>query len=162
MEGSRTLRFAVIGAGMAGVLSAIKLREAGQGDITVYEKADGIGGTWRDNTYPGIACDIPSHLYSYSFEPNPKWTRFFAPQEEILAYLEHCAKKYGIVDRIRFGTEIVGATFDEDAGHWVLRTGGGQTLRAQVVVSGSGHALSRPVFPDIPGRDTFRGKAMHS
>ncbi|HLK37696.1 MAG TPA: NAD(P)/FAD-dependent oxidoreductase [Polyangiaceae bacterium] len=152
----------IVGAGFAGIGMAIALKKAGEEDFVLIERAGRVGGTWRDNTYPGITCDIPSHLYSYSFEPNPRWTRFFAPQEEILAYLEHCAKKYGIVDRIRFGTEIVGAAFDEQAGVWALKTGSGATLKARVVVSGSGHALSRPVFPDIKGRDIFAGKAMHS
>lgn len=103
MEGARTLRFAVIGAGMAGVLSAIKLREAGHGDITVYEKADGIGGTWRDNTYPGVACDVPSHLYSYSFELNPSWSHVFSPGAEIRTYFEDVAERHGVRDLIRFG-----------------------------------------------------------
>ena len=160
--GDQVYEVLIVGAGFAGIGMAITLKKAGYEDFVVIERANRVGGTWRDNTYPGITCDIPSHLYSYSFEPNPKWTRFFAPQQEILAYLEHCAKKYGIVDRIRFGTEIVGATFDETAGVWELETASGDTLRARVVVSGSGHALSRPVLPDISGRDTFRGKAMHS
>src|SRR5579862_1767695 len=88
-------RVVIIGAGVAGILMGLKLRERGWHDFTILEKADRLGGTWRDNTYPGIACDVPSHLYSYSFEPNPNWSRLFAPQEEILAYLERCADKYG-------------------------------------------------------------------
>ena len=90
------MRFVVIGAGMAGVLSAIKLREAGFADITVYEKADRLGGTWRENTYPGIACDVPSHLYTYTFAPNPEWSHAFAPGPEILAYFESVATRYGV------------------------------------------------------------------
>jgi cation diffusion facilitator CzcD-associated flavoprotein CzcO len=141
---------------------AIRLKQAGIDDFTVLERAERVGGTWRDNTYPGIACDIPSHLYSYSFEPNPNWSRFFAPQREILAYLEHCADKYGIRPHIRFGTAVTGAAFDERTGLWSVRTSDGQTLQARVVVSGSGHALSKPVLPDIPGIDSFKGKSMHS
>jgi cation diffusion facilitator CzcD-associated flavoprotein CzcO len=152
----------IVGAGFAGIGMAIRLKQAGIDDFTILERADRLGGTWRDNTYPGIACDIPSHLYSYSFEPNPHWSRFFAPQDEILAYLEHCADKYAVRPHIRFGTAATGAAFDERTGLWTVTTSDGKKLVARVVVSGSGHALSKPVFPDIPGRDTFEGKAMHS
>ena len=107
------LRFVVIGAGMAGILSGIKLREAGYSDITIYEKADRVGGTWRDNTYPGAACDVQSHFYSYSFEPKHDWSRKFGPQKEILSYMEHCVCKYGLSDHIRFNAEVQEATFDE-------------------------------------------------
>src|SRR5262245_12051497 len=95
----RDLRFAVIGAGMAGLLAAIKLRAAGGTDVVVYEKADRLGGTWRDNSYPGVACDVPSHLYSYSFEPNSHWSRLFSPGHEILAYIEGVASRHGVEDR---------------------------------------------------------------
>ena len=152
----------IVGAGFAGIGMAIRLKQAGIGDFTLLERADRVGGTWRDNTYPGIACDVPSHLYSYSFEPNPNWSRLFAPQEEILAYLERCAAKYGIVQHIRFGTEVTGASFDEDTGLWTVKTGDGATLVARVIVSGAGHSLNKPVFPDVPGRETFLGKTMHS
>jgi cation diffusion facilitator CzcD-associated flavoprotein CzcO len=152
----------IVGAGFAGIGMAIRLKQAGIDDFTIIERADRVGGTWRDNTYPGIACDIPSHLYSYSFEPNPTWTRLFAPQEEILAYLEHCATKYGVRPHIRFGTAATGASFDERTGLWTVQTGDGTSITARVVVSGSGHALSRPVFPDVPGREAFQGKSMHS
>jgi cation diffusion facilitator CzcD-associated flavoprotein CzcO len=152
----------IVGAGFAGIGMGIRLKQAGIEDFTILERADRLGGTWRDNTYPGIACDVPSHLYSYSFEPNPNWSRLFAPQEEILAYLERCADKYGVRQHIRFGTEVVAASFDEQTGLWTVKTGDGSTLVARVVVSGAGHALSKPVFPDIPGRETFRGETMHS
>jgi cation diffusion facilitator CzcD-associated flavoprotein CzcO len=152
----------IIGAGFAGLGMAIRLRQAGIDDFTVLEGADRLGGTWRDNTYPGIACDIPSHLYSYSFEPNPNWSRFFGPQKEILTYLEHCANKYGITPHIRFGTKATAASFDERTGLWTVETSDGTSITARVVVSGAGHALSKPVFPDIAGRETFRGKSMHS
>jgi cation diffusion facilitator CzcD-associated flavoprotein CzcO len=152
----------IVGAGFAGLGMAIRLKQAGIDDFTIIERAERVGGTWRDNTYPGIACDIPSHLYSYSFEPNPNWSQFFAPQKEILAYLEHCADKYGIVPHIRFGTAATSASFDQRTGLWSVQTSDGKTISARVVVSGSGHALSRPVFPDVPGRDAFQGKSMHS
>jgi cation diffusion facilitator CzcD-associated flavoprotein CzcO len=171
---------------------AIRLKQAGIHDFTVLEASDRLGGTWRDNTYPGVACDIPSHLYSYSFEPNPSWSRMFAPQEEILAYLEHCADKYEVRQHIRFGTAVTGASFDERTGLWTVTTsksgetsktepepagtktgkasktgktseaGQTSTLTARVLVSGSGHALSKPVYPDVPGRERFRGQTMHS
>jgi cation diffusion facilitator CzcD-associated flavoprotein CzcO len=152
----------IIGAGFAGLGMAIRLKKAGIHDFTILEGAERLGGTWRDNTYPGIACDIPSHLYSYSFEPNPNWSRFFGPQKEILSYLEHCADKYGIVPHIRFNTRANGASFDERTGLWTVETTKGEKLVARVVVSGAGHALTKPVYPDVPGRETFQGKSMHS
>ena len=159
MEGSHTLRFAVIGAGMAGVLSAIKLREAGHGDITVYEKADGIGGTWRDNTYPGVACDVPSHLYSYSFELNPSWSHVFSPGDEIRTYFEDVAERHGVDHLIRFGDEVTACTFDD--GRWRLETRSGHTDVVDVVIAATG-VLHHPRLPDIEGLDTFAGKAFHT
>src|SRR5215468_2811861 len=100
---ARELRVAIIGAGMAGILSGVRLLEAGIPDFTIYEKGDGPGGTWRENTYPGLACDVPSHLYSYSFAPNPEWSRRFSPGAEILAYFEDVARRHGVMERIRFG-----------------------------------------------------------
>ncbi len=160
--GRDTDHILIIGAGFAGLGMAIRLKQAGIDDFTILEGADRLGGTWRDNTYPGIACDIPSHLYSYSFEPNPTWSKFFGPQREILAYLERCADKYGIASHIRFGTRANGATFDEATGLWTVETTHGERIVARVVVSGAGHALTKPVYPDVPGRDTFTGKTMHS
>lgn len=152
----------IVGSGFAGIGLAIRLKQAGIHDFTILERAERVGGTWRDNTYPGVACDVPSHVYSFSFEPNPRWSRFYAPQQEILEYLEHCADKYAVREHIRFGTAATGATFDERTGLWSVTTSRGDVLEARVVVSGSGHALSKPVYPDLPGRDTFEGKAMHS
>src|SRR5215212_8855636 len=106
MTAERDLRVIVIGAGMAGILAAIKLKEAGLDDLVVYEKADRLGGTWRENTYPGIACDVPSHLYSYSFALNPDWSQSFSPGEEILGYFERVATERGVLDDIRFGEEV--------------------------------------------------------
>jgi cation diffusion facilitator CzcD-associated flavoprotein CzcO len=152
------LRALVIGAGVAGLVATIELDEAGV-DVTVVEKADRLGGTWRDNTYPGIACDVPSHLYSYSFEPNPDWSHTFAPGPEIQAYLESIAAKYGIVDRIRFDTEIVELT--HVPGGWVARTSAGDELHADVVVAATG-VLHHPSYPDIVDLDRFAGPCFHS
>ena len=152
----------IVGAGFAGIGMAIRLKQAGIHDFTILERAYRLGGTWRDNTYPGVACDVPSHLYSYSFEPNPSWSRRFASQHEILAYLERCADKYGVRRHIRFGATVTGAVFEERTGLWTVQISDGGALTARVLISGSGHALSRPVYPDIAGRDGFRGKTMHS
>ncbi len=152
----------IVGSGFAGLCMGIRLKQEGIDDFVILERAGQVGGTWRDNTYPGIACDVPSYLYSYSFEQSPRWTRFFAPQREILAYLEHCADKYAVREHIRFHSELTSARFDEDSGLWTVKTADGQTLTGRALVSGAGHALSKPVYPDIPGRETFAGKTFHS
>jgi cation diffusion facilitator CzcD-associated flavoprotein CzcO len=151
----------IVGAGFAGLGMAIRLKQAGIDDFVVLEAADGVGGTWRANHYPGCACDVQSHLYSFSFEPWPRWTRDFAPQKEILEYLEHCTDRYGIRPHIRFGSRVSKGRFDERAGEWELSTTDGRTFRARVVVSGTG-PLSRPQQPDIPGLSSFEGKTFHS
>jgi cation diffusion facilitator CzcD-associated flavoprotein CzcO len=150
----------VIGAGFGGLGMAIRLKQAGFNDFILIEQDDGVGGTWRANRYPGAACDIESHLYSFSFEPNPAWSRTYAPQGEILAYLERCADKYGIRPHLRLGTRVTSAVFDECRGLWTLETSGG-TVQARVVVSATG-GLSRPSYPDIPGLASFSGKMFHS
>jgi cation diffusion facilitator CzcD-associated flavoprotein CzcO len=151
----------IIGTGFAGLGMGIRLKQAGIHDFTILEKDGGVGGTWRANHYPGAACDVESHLYSFSFEPNPRWSRSFATQPEILAYLEHCADKYGLRPHIRFNTAVTSAAFDERAGVWNVKTSDGKSLRARVLVSGSG-GLSRPAYPDIPGLASFQGKTFHS
>ncbi len=151
---------AIIGAGFGGIGMAIRLKQAGFHDFTLIEKDDGVGGTWRANRYPGAACDIESHLYSFSFEPNPRWSRTYAPQREILAYLEHCADAYGIRPHLREKTCVTSATFDERRGLWTLETTGGP-VQARVVVFATG-GLSRPSVPDMPGLETFAGKTFHS
>jgi cation diffusion facilitator CzcD-associated flavoprotein CzcO len=153
------LRVVVIGAGMAGILAAIKLREAGFDDVVIYEKADRLGGTWRENTYPGLACDVPSHLYSYSFAPNPAWSHRFAPGPEILAYFEEVARDYEVEALIRYGQEIVGCTFAD--GRWTIATAGGATDVADIVIAATG-VLHHPAYPDVPGLDSFAGPAFHS
>lgn len=158
---SVTLSIAVIGSGFAGLLIGIKLKRAGLNSFTIYEKSDRIGGTWRDNVYPGAACDVPAHLYSYSFEPKPDWPRKFAEQPDILAYQEHCARKYGLLPHLRLGVEIAEAEFDEQAMHWRLRSTAGERLTAQILISACGQ-LNRPAYPAIPGLQRFAGAAFHS
>ena len=159
MANQRALRFAIIGAGMSGVLAAIKLREAGYGDVVVYEKAQKLGGTWRENTYPGIACDVPSHLYSYSFEPNPAWSRHYSPGNEIQAYFEGVARKHGVDRQIRFGQEVTRADWRD--GRWRLETNTGASDSADVVIAATG-VLHHPNVPDLPGLDSFAGTWFHS
>ncbi len=157
--GGRDVRFAVIGAGMSGILTAIKLVEAGLTDFTVYEKADRLGGTWRENTYPGIACDVPSHLYSYSFELNPEWTHRFAPGDEIQAYLERVAREYGVMEAMRFGEEVTRC--EHRRGRWHLETSKGGRDEVDFVIASTG-VLHHPRIPDIDGLDRFAGEAFHS
>jgi cation diffusion facilitator CzcD-associated flavoprotein CzcO/acetyl esterase/lipase len=151
----------VIGTGFAGLGMAIALRRAGIDDFVVLERSNDVGGVWRDNSYPGAACDVPSHLYSFSFEPNPDWSRAFASQPEIHAYLQHCASKYGITQHIRFGAEVASARYDEPHALWRVTLTDGTVLSAALLVSGTGQ-LSRPALPKLPGMETFRGRAFHS
>ena len=150
---------AVIGAGMAGILSAIRLPEAGFASVTVFEKADRVGGTWRENTYPGLCCDVPSHLYSYSFAPSADWSHRFSPGIEIQAYLERIAAEHGVPERVRFGDEVVRC---ELAGRrWHLTTARGHQDDFDVVIAATG-VLHHPWLPDIEGLDAFRGPTFHS
>jgi cation diffusion facilitator CzcD-associated flavoprotein CzcO len=152
----------VIGTGFAGLGMAIRLRQAGEEDFVVLEKADSVGGTWRDNTYPGCACDVQSHLYSFSFEPNPRWSRMFASQPEIRGYLERCTEKYGVRPHIRFGSEVTAAHYDEAGERWHVEVNGGERhYVARVVVAGFG-PLSRPDTPQVEGIDRFGGEWFHS
>ena len=157
----RTPRVAILGTGFSGLGMAIALRQAGVETFTVFEKGHGVGGTWRDNTYPGAACDVPSHLYSFSFEPRPDWSRAFSPQPEILAYLEHCAGAYGVRPHIRFGAEVTALRFDDDTATWSVTTADGDEETFDVVVSGLGQ-LNRPAYPSVPGRESFAGTTFHS
>jgi cation diffusion facilitator CzcD-associated flavoprotein CzcO len=151
----------IVGAGFSGLCAGIQLRRAGITDFVILEKADRVGGTWRENTYPGAACDVPSHLYSYSFEPNPRWSRAYGGQAEILAYLEHCADKYGLRPHLRFRQQVDSARFDEGTGTWRVTTAAGERLEARALLLGNG-ALHIPALPDIPGLDSFAGKRFHS
>lgn len=152
---------AIVGAGFAGLGVAIELRKAGINNFVIFEGEDGVGGSWRTNTYPGCACDVPSHLYSYSFEPNPNWPEAFSRQEDILQYIEHCADKYQLKPYIRFSTRVTNATFDGDNGCWKVTSDDGQVTEARVFVPATG-ALSHPKYPDIKGMDLFNGKSMHA
>jgi cation diffusion facilitator CzcD-associated flavoprotein CzcO len=156
----RHLRVAIVGAGFSGLGMAIRLKEAGIGPFLVFERFDGIGGTWRANHYPGCCCDVPSHVYSFSFALSRDWTRGFAPQGEILAYLERTAEEHGVVPHLRLGHEVREAAWDGDAGHWVVETSHGR-FTADVLVNAGG-ALSEPKAPDIPGLDRFAGTTFHS
>lgn len=151
----------VIGAGMSGILAAIKLKQAGFNDLVILEKSTAAGGTWWDNRYPGCACDVPSHFYSYSFEPNPHWTRIFPQQPEILAYFQGVAQKYGLMPHMRFSTEVSRARFDEARGCWQVTTAAGEVLEGRTLIFGTGQ-LSRPLIPQFEGSDTFKGKVFHS
>ena len=157
--GERLVRVLIVGAGMSGILSAIKLREAGLDDFVIYEKAERLGGTWRENTYPGVTCDVPSHFYSYSFAPNPEWSRRFSPGAEIQAYFERVARQHDVVPRIRFGTEITRAEFG--GGRWTVEAADGSTDQADVVIAATG-VLHHPSVQELPGLETFEGAAFHS
>lgn len=151
----------VIGAGFGGIAMAVKLREAGIDDFVILERAAALGGTWRDNTYPGCACDVPSQLYSYSFAQNPDWTRTYGKQEEILAYLHQVADRYDVKRHIWYEVEMLGAQWNEADRMWTLETSAG-TVTARVVVTAAGVYGEAKYPPDIPGRDTFTGTAFHS
>ncbi|PCI41370.1 MAG: 4-hydroxyacetophenone monooxygenase [Moraxellaceae bacterium] len=152
---------AILGAGFSGLCVAIKLKQAGFDSFTLYEKSSKLGGTWLDNTYPGAECDVPSHLYSFSFELNPNWSKRFSNCYEIRAYLEHCATKYDIYQHIEFNTEITHADFDENKGKWSLTRADGQRLTQDVFISALGQ-LNKPKYPNIPGLDSFKGTLFHS
>ena len=152
-------RVIVIGAGMAGILAGIKLKEAGYSNVVIYEKADRVGGTWRENTYPGLTCDVPSHHYTYTFARNPDWSRHLSSGSEIQAYFKRTAEKYQIEQHIRFNTEVLQATFD--SGHWHVQISGGSSDQANVVIAATG-VLHHPAYPNIEGIETFQGNLFHT
>ncbi|MFJ7630506.1 flavin-containing monooxygenase [Streptomyces sp. NPDC097595] len=155
------VRVAVIGSGFGGLGAAVRLRREGITDFVVLERAGSVGGTWRDNSYPGCACDVPSHLYSFSFAPNPEWPRTFSGQEHIRAYLEHVADTFGLRAHLRLNHEVKQMRWDNDELHWIIDSANGTTIVADVVVSATG-PLSDPKMPDIPGLADFPGKVFHS
>ncbi len=156
-----TKQILIIGSGFAGLCMAIKLREQGIEDFQILERGSDVGGTWRDNHYPGCACDVQSHLYSFSFEPNPDWTRMFARQPEIRAYLEKCTDKYDLRRHIVFDANVQSARYDETSASWTVATADGRSFKGQVLVSGMG-GLSNPAMPNVKGLEKFKGKAFHS
>jgi cation diffusion facilitator CzcD-associated flavoprotein CzcO len=156
----RHVSILIVGSGFAGLGAAIRLVKDGRDDFLVVERAAEVGGTWRDNTYPGAACDVPSHLYSYSFELNPRWSRSFSPQPEIQQYLRDVATKYGVLDKHLFDTEVTRAQWDATTNRWLVDTTNG-LFSADVLVGAVG-ALCEPALPDIKGIETFRGQLFHS
>lgn len=158
-EAASNLRFVIIGAGMAGLLAGVRLKQRGDTNFVIYEKGDSVGGTWRENSYPGLSCDTPAHSYAYSFEFNPDWSAFYAPGPEIKRYFEGVAAKYEIYEHIQFGTEVVAG--DYQAGQWHIETSRGQRDVADVLIAASG-VLHHPNVPDIPGLADFKGPAFHS
>ena len=161
MSSTPDFPIAIIGAGFAGIGIAIRLKRAGIDSFTMFERASEVGGTWRDNTYPGAACDVPSHVYSLSYEPNPGWSRKYSPSREIQAYLLGLVEKWKLRPNLRLGTEIVEARFDESKGTWALKTGDGGVFTARVVVSCVG-GLVDPSFPRIAGIESFEGAMFHT
>jgi cation diffusion facilitator CzcD-associated flavoprotein CzcO len=151
---------AIIGAGFGGIGAAVRLRQAGHSDLLIFERAEAIGGVWRDNSYPGCACDVPSHLYSFSFAHNPDWSRSYSHQPEIWAYLQRCVARFGLEPHLRLGHTLLDACWDSTEGRWLLNTDCGPfTADALVLASG---ALSEPRLPDLPGLGAFAGKLFHS
>ncbi|MHB8594325.1 MAG: flavin-containing monooxygenase [Acidimicrobiales bacterium] len=153
-------RVVVVGSGFSGLGTAIRLKKSGMEDFIVLERAGDLGGTWRDNSYPGCACDVPSRLYSFSFAQNPEWSESFSPQAEIWAYLRRCAEDFGVLAHLRFGHEVTAMRWDDDEMRWHIETTAGQ-ITAEVVVAGVG-ALSEPSIPSLPGLEGFEGTVFHS
>ncbi|OBJ70196.1 NAD(P)/FAD-dependent oxidoreductase [Mycobacterium sp. 1274756.6] len=156
-----TISVAIIGAGFAGIGAAIRLKGQGVTDFVIFERDTRVGGTWRDNTYPGAACDIPSHLYSYSFAPNPHWSRTYSGSAEILDYIDDMVESSGVGSHIRFGHNVTGVAYDAAAGEWTVSFADHEPVRARAVIVASG-PLANADFPDIPGIDEYRGHKIHS
>jgi cation diffusion facilitator CzcD-associated flavoprotein CzcO len=154
-------RILIVGAGFGGIAAAIELRRHGFADITILEAAPDLGGTWFYNSYPGAACDVPSHLYSFSYEQRTDWSRLCSPQQEILDYLRGVAREYGVTDMIRFSQRVADCTFDSEGGHWRVQTESGSDHEADVLILATGQ-LNRPSIPELPGLGRFRGHSFHS
>ena len=151
----------IVGTGFSGLGMGVSLKKAKKHNFAILEKASDVGGTWRDNHYPGCACDVPSHLYSFSFEPNPNWSRMFAPQPEIKGYLQHVAHKYGLIPHIQFNQAVKEARYNEETKRWHVKTASGAIYVARVLVSGMG-GLSTASYPALKGIENFKGKTFHS
>ena len=158
---ARSPRVAIVGSGFSGLCLGIQLKRAGIQSFTIFEKEASLGGTWRDNTYPGACCDIPSIFYCFSFEQKVDWPQKWSPQASIREYMDHCGEKYQLLPHMRFGTAVEAAAFDNDAGIWRIRTSNGEEIEAEILVSGVGQ-LHQPLFPKIPGLDSFGGTQFHS
>ncbi|HEX9836324.1 MAG TPA: NAD(P)/FAD-dependent oxidoreductase [Alphaproteobacteria bacterium] len=158
---SKAPAIAIMGCGFAGIGLAIALKKAGIDGFTIYERASEPGGVWRDNHYPGAACDVPSRLYAYSFEPEYPWSAPYAPQPDILAYIRHCVAEYALAPHIRFDTNVAQAAFDEGSRRWRLETADGVRFDADILVSAVG-LFNRPTYPDLAGRARFAGAQFHS
>ena len=154
------VRVAIVGSGFSGIGAAIRLKQSSVEDFVVFERANEVGGTWRDNSYPGCACDVESHLYSFSFAPNPGWSKSFSAQPEILAYLRRCAADHGVLPHVRFGHDLKEADWDEASHRWHLVTSQGEWT-ADILIGAMG-ALSEPSYPKLPGLDRFQGPTFHS
>jgi cation diffusion facilitator CzcD-associated flavoprotein CzcO len=161
MANAPELDVLIVGTGFSGLGMAIALLREGRASFALLERAEDVGGTWRDNTYPGCACDIPSHLYSFSFEPKADWSRMYPPQPEIRAYLEMVAQKYGVMPFIRFGRTVEAMRYDDTGRFWRVRCSNGEEVSARIVVSGMG-GLSNPAWPQIEGAERFGGASFHS
>ncbi|MDD3764265.1 MAG: NAD(P)/FAD-dependent oxidoreductase [Nevskiales bacterium] len=155
----RNLRFLVLGAGMSGILAGIRLKQEGLEDFEILEMAGDVGGTWRDNTYPGLSCDVPAHTYGYSFERNWRWTGFYASGPELGEYFRRCAHKYGLMPHVRLNTRVT--DIRREHGRWVVESADGQTREADIVINCFG-VLCHPKLPDIPGLKRFKGAMFHS
>lgn len=158
---AKPLSVGIIGAGPGGLALGIFLRKAGFGDFTIFDREDGVGGTWRINTYPGLACDVKSHLYSFSFDLNPRWSRLWSGQREILEYFERCAKRYRLTANLKLNTEITSATWQSASRDWRLRTAAGEEYTFDIVVSAIG-LFTQPVMPDLVEEEPFTGTLMHT
>ena len=156
---AKPLKFVVIGAGMAGILMGYRLKQAGFNDFTIYEKGESVGGTWRENRYPGLHCDVPSHHYCYSFAPNPDWSKEYSPGPEIWAYFDRTARNLGVMDHIRFNAQVAEARWTD--GRWNITLANGQTDKADVLISATG-VLHKLVYPDIEGLKSFAGTSFHT
>ncbi len=157
---SVSTRVAIVGSGFGGLAAAHHLKQAGIDDFIILERAGDVGGVWRDNSYPGCACDVQSHLYSFSFAPNPDWSRAFSPQAEIHAYLQRCAQSLGLMPHVRLNHEVRQAAWDDTSGTWLIQTSAGP-IRAQHLVGGFG-SLSDPMIPKLRGVESFKGEVFHS
>ena len=161
MSTAEPLSVAIIGGGFAGIGAAIRLKQNGIEDFVVLERGTEVGGTWRDNTYPGAACDIPSRLYSYSFAPNPDWSHTYSASAEILGYIRTMVKEFGLEPKIRFRCNVTGVEWDEQTGVWAIALEGREAVIARTVVMASG-PLANVSFPAVPGLESYEGHKIHS